>query len=139
METQGRFRPDKWGYTQRGEYSKKYIDAERSKASTTEWGFASSNPTQDQWVRPELPLAIMRLLRKYKQFVQYMVDPGREIPLQEVVTKHQSGNEIRRPQSKLSPVDEPTPRKKKSKYFRLPRIVFPVSASESIPHSMKFI
>jgi hypothetical protein len=63
-ETQGHFRPDKWGYGQRGEYDKKYIDEEPNKASTTELGSASPIITQDQWARPELPLAIMRLLRK---------------------------------------------------------------------------
>ncbi len=36
-----------------------------------------------------------------------MVPQGKDTPLREVVTKHQSANEIRQPQSKIPTVESP--------------------------------
>ena len=113
-ETEGRLRPDEWGYVQRSDYGRRYMVSNATEASENE--SPSQNTTQDQKTCPERSLAGMELLRKDKRFAPYLVPPGKETPLREVVTKHQIANEIQRPQSKVC-VDEPSALKEEGKDY----------------------
>ncbi|KAE9373366.1 hypothetical protein N431DRAFT_465661 [Stipitochalara longipes BDJ] len=73
------------------------------KSRTT--GTAGSNSNSDEITTSNISVPAVSRLGENKWFRPFMVPPGRETPLREVVTKHQSANEIRRPQSKISIVE----------------------------------
>ncbi|KAN0098646.1 hypothetical protein V8E51_014309 [Hyaloscypha variabilis] len=93
--TEGRFFLDEYGYVERGPRGQKLFVEKPRTAGTV--SFTSPNTSVDGASH----------LRENKRFGPYVVPQGKETPLREVITKHQSANEIRRPQSKIPTVESP--------------------------------
>ena len=100
VRTEGRFQPDGWGFVERGPRGYRPVPED---SNTTDGQESVSRHNED--TSAELLTKAASLLRESQRFGPHMVPMGKQTPLREVATKHQSANEIRRPQSKILILD----------------------------------
>jgi len=101
VQTEGRFQPDGWGYVERGPRGERPVGEE-----TVTTGGQNPIFTYTEDTSGDIPMGAANFLRESKRFGPHMLPLGKQTPLRQVVTKHQSANEKRRPQSKISIVDD---------------------------------